>query len=197
MDNTIKFSVDVKNSGKRLDIFLTNNLKDFSRSSLKKLIDEKRVKLNNNTFATPSTKVKFRDQIEVNIIYKISKKITPKNIKLEILYEDKDILVINKPKGMVVHPGAGNYSNTLVNALLYKYKKNLSNINGSLRPGIVHRIDKDTSGLLLIAKNNLAHANLGNQFSNHTIKRKYLCLSWGVVRPLRGKIITLITQKQI
>ena len=194
MDNTIKFSVDVKNSGKRLDVFLTNNLKDFSRSSLKKLIDEKRVKLNNNTFATPSTKVKFRDQIEVNIIYKISKKITPKNIKLEILYEDKDILVINKPKGMVVHPGAGNYSNTLVNALLYKYKKNLSNINGSLRPGIVHRIDKDTSGLLLIAKNNLAHANLGNQFSNHTIKRKYICLSWGVVRPLSGKISTLITR---
>ena len=194
MDNTIKFSVDFKNSGKRLDIFLTNKLKDFSRSSLKKLIDEKRVKLNNNTLATPSTKVKFRDQIEVNIIHKISKKITPKNIKLEILYEDKDILVINKPKGMVVHPGAGNYSNTLVNALIYKYKKNLSNINGSLRPGIVHRIDKDTSGILLIAKNNLAHANLGNQFSNHTIKRKYLCLSWGVVRPLSGKISTLITR---
>ena len=95
---------------------------------------------------------------------------------------------------MVVHPGAGNYENTLVNALLFKYKKNLSNINGTLRPGIVHRIDKETSGLLVIAKNNLAHANLGKQFSEHTIKRKYLCLSWGVVRPLNGKISTLITR---
>jgi 23S rRNA pseudouridine1911/1915/1917 synthase len=95
---------------------------------------------------------------------------------------------------MVVHPGAGNYENTLVNALLFKYKKNLSDINGNLRPGIVHRIDKDTSGLLVIAKNNLAHAHLGKQFSDHTIKRKYMCLSWGVVRPLNGKISTLITR---
>ena len=97
---------------------------------------------------------------------------------------------------MVVHPGAGNYENTLVNALLFKYKKNLSNINGVSRPGIVHRIDKETSGLLVIAKNNFAHANLGDQFSEHTIKRKYLCLSWGVVRPLKGKICTLITRSK-
>jgi len=97
---------------------------------------------------------------------------------------------------MVVHPGAGNYTNTLVNALLYKYKKNLSDMNGPLRPGIVHRIDKETSGLLVIAKNNLAHANLGDQFSKHTIKRKYLCLSWGVLRPLNGKINTLIARNK-
>ena len=102
--------------------------------------------------------------------------------------------MINKPKGMVVHPGAGNFENTLVNALLYKYKKNLSDINGSLRPGIVHRIDKETSGLLVIAKNNSAHADLGDQFTKHTIERKYLCLAWGVVRPLNGKICTLITR---
>ena len=95
---------------------------------------------------------------------------------------------------MVVHPGAGNYENTLVNALIYKYENDLSDINGSLRPGIVHRIDKETSGLLVVAKNNLAHSNLGEQFSKHTIKRKYLCLSWGVIRPLNGKIITLITR---
>ena len=111
-----------------------------------------------------------------------------------IVYEDNDILVINKPKGMVVHPGAGNYKNTLVNALLFKYKKKLSNINGPLRPGIVHRIDKDTSGLLVIAKNNISHSNLGEQFSKHTIKRKYICLAWGVIRPLEGKIETLITR---
>jgi 23S rRNA pseudouridine1911/1915/1917 synthase len=95
---------------------------------------------------------------------------------------------------MVVHPGAGNNEDTLVNALLFKYRKNLSDLNGSLRPGIVHRIDKETSGLLVVAKNNLAHSNLGEQFSKHTIERKYICLSWGVVRPLKGKIITLITR---
>ena len=95
---------------------------------------------------------------------------------------------------MVVHPGAGNYANTLVNALLFKYKKNLSNINGNLRPGIVHRLDKETSGLIVVAKNNLAHSNLSNQFSEHTIKRKYLCLAWGVIRPLKGKITTFITR---
>ena len=104
--------------------------------------------------------------------------------------------MINKPKGMVVHPGAGNYKNTLANALAYKYKKSLSNISGNLRPGIVHRIDKDTSGLLVVAKNNLAHANLGEQFSKHTINRKYVCLVWGVLRPLNSRIETLITRNK-
>ena len=194
MKNTIKFSVDVKDSGKRLDIFLAEKINEFTRSFLKKSIKEKKVKLNNLTLSNPSTKVKYKDQIIINIIEKNHQNITPKKIKLNIIHEDKDILVINKPKGMVVHPGANNYENTLVNALLYKYKKNLSDLNGTLRPGIVHRIDKETSGLLVVAKNNLAHANLGSQFSKHTIKRKYLCLSWGVVRPLNGKINTLITR---
>ena len=194
MNNTIKFSVDEKNSGKRLDIFLSENIKQYTRSFLKKLITNKQVKLNNSTLISPSIKVKYLDRIIVNIIEKNLQNIVPKKIELNIIYEDKNILVINKPKGMVVHPGAGNYENTLVNALLFKYKKNLSDLNGLLRPGIVHRIDKDTSGLLVIAKNNFAHANLGDQFSKHTIKRKYLCLSWGVVRPLSGKINTLITR---
>tara|TARA_B100001063_G_C16664912_1_gene503078 strand:+ start:28 stop:1008 length:981 start_codon:yes stop_codon:yes gene_type:complete len=194
MNNTIKFSVDEKNSGKRLDIFLSENIKDFTRSFLKKLIETKQVKLNNAVILSPSRKIKYKDQITINIIDKNVQDITPRKIELDIVFEDKDILVINKPKGMVVHPGAGNYENTLVNALLFKYKKNLSDINGKLRPGIVHRIDKETSGLLVVAKNNLSHANLGNQFSKHTISRKYLCLSWGVVRPLSGKISTLITR---
>ena len=99
---------------------------------------------------------------------------------------------MNKPAGMVVHPGAGNHNKTLVNALIYKYKKKLSNINGITRPGIVHRIDKETSGLLVVAKNNNVHANLGKQFSDHTIKRKYHALCWGVLRPLKGRIETLI-----
>ena len=194
MNNTIKFSVDIKNDGKRLDIFLTENINQFTRSFLKKLIENQQVKLNNEVLLTPSTKVKYKDQILINILENTTKDITPKKIKLDVIYEDKDILIINKPKGMVVHPGANNYENTLVNALLYKYKKNLSNINGALRPGIVHRIDKETSGLLVVAKNNFAHADLGDQFSKHTIRRKYLCLSWGVVRPLNGKINTLITR---
>ena len=97
---------------------------------------------------------------------------------------------------MVVHPGAGNYENTLANALVYKYKDNLSSLNGNLRPGIVHRIDKETSGLLIVAKNNLAHSNLSKQFSNHTIKRKYKCLIWGVIRPLEGRIETLISRSK-
>jgi len=194
MNNTIKFLVDAKNSGKRVDIFLAENIRQYTRSFLKKLIENKQAKLNQSIISSPSTKIKYKDQIVINIIDKNKMNIIPKKIKLEIIYEDNDILVLNKPKGMVVHPGAGNYENTLVNALLYEYKKNLSNINGSLRPGIVHRIDKETSGLLVVAKNNLAHSNLGNQFSKHTINRKYLCLSWGVVRPLSGKINTLISR---
>ena len=194
MNNTIKLSVDFKNNGKRLDIFLAKNINEFTRSFLKKLIEKKQVKLNQRVLSSPSAKVKYKDQITINIIKTDEKNIVPKKIKLNIVYEDNDILVINKPKGMVVHPGAGNYDNTLVNALLFKFKKNLSNINGSLRPGIVHRIDKETSGLLVVAKNNLAHTNLGEQFSKHTIKRKYLCLSWGLIRPLSGRITTLISR---
>ena len=194
MNNTIKFSVDSNNNGKRLDVFLSENIGQFTRSFLKKLIEDNQVKLNNKITPLSSTKVKYKDLIIVNIVDKNTKDIVPKKIDLDVIYEDKNILIINKPKGMVVHPGAGNYENTLVNALLYKYKKNLSDINGTLRPGIVHRIDKETSGLLVIAKNNLAHANLGEQFSKHTIERKYLCLAWGVVRPLNGKISTLITR---
>ncbi len=194
MNNTIKFYIDTKNKGKRLDIFLAENIKNCTRSYLKKLIESKQVKLNNSILSSPSTKIKYKDQIIINIVEKKINNIFPKKIKLNIIHEDKDILVLNKPKGMVVHPGAGNYENTLVNALLYKYKNNLSNINGSLRPGIVHRIDKETSGLLVVAKNNISHSKLGDQFSKHSIKRKYLCLSWGVVRPLSGKINTLISR---
>ena len=196
MNNTIKFSVSSQNSGKRLDIFLTENIDNYTRSFLKKLIENKQVILNKILITSPSTRIKHKDQITVNFTPKNEENIVPKKMKLDIVFEDKDILVLNKPKGLVVHPGAGNNKNTLVNALLFKYKKNLSDINGSLRPGIVHRIDKETSGLLVVAKNNFAHSNLGDQFSKHTIKRKYLCLSWGVVRPLYGKINTLITRNK-
>ncbi len=194
MNNTIKFSVDEKNSGKRLDVFLSEQIKDFTRSFFKKMIENNQVTLNKRILSSPSKKIKFKDQITLKYIEKKNQKIIPKKIKLNIIFEDKDILIVNKPKGMVVHPGAGNNEDTLVNALLYKYKKNLSNINGKVRPGIVHRIDKDTSGLLVVAKNNFSHAHLGKQFSDHSIKRKYLCLVWGVVRPIKGKIKSLITR---
>ena len=187
-----KFSIKEDNTGNRLDVILTKLIPDLTRSNLKKIIELKQVKINNSVVESASKKLKENDNIEINLISKDKIKILPFNIKLNIVYEDKDILIVNKPAGMVVHPGAGNHNKTLVNALIYKYKKKLSNINGSIRPGIVHRIDKETSGLLIVAKNNIAHSNLGKQFSDHTIKRTYQALSWGILRPLNGKIETLI-----
>ena len=194
MNKTMKFSVDKRDAGTRIDIYLTKKISKFTRSFLKKIILTKNLKINNTVISSPSTKIKTKDIIFINILSRNENRLIPKKIKIDIVYEDNDILIINKPKGMVVHPGAGNVENTLANALAYKYKKNLSNLNGELRPGIVHRIDKETSGLLVVAKNNLAHSNLGKQFSHHTIKRKYLCLAWGVIRPLSGRIKTLISR---
>ena len=118
----------------------------------------------------------------------------PFEYKLNIVYEDEDLIVLNKPAGIVMHPGAGNFNNTIVNALMHYDKGSLSTIGDELRPGIVHRIDKNTSGLVVIAKNNQAHEHLSLQFSNHTIKRVYQLLVWGKIRPSRGKIETLITR---
>ena len=196
MNKTIKFLVDDNNADKRVDVFLSEKIEFYTRTFIKKLIEQRNLRINGVITKTPASKIKTNDKIQIDIIEKVESKLIPIKIKLNIIYEDKDILVINKPKGMVVHPGAGNYKNTLANALAYKYKKNLSNISGNLRPGIVHRIDKDTSGLLVVAKNNLAHANLGEQFSKHTISRKYVCLVWGVLRPLKSRIETLITRNK-
>ena len=192
LNNSTKFLIADEDVGNRLDIVLVKLLPALSRSNLKKIIELKQVKINNLVILSPSKKLKEKDTVEINLTLKREEKILPANIKLDIVYEDKDILVLNKPAGMVVHPGAGNYNNTMVNALIYKYKKKLSDINGDTRPGIVHRIDKETSGLLVVAKNNNAHSNLGQQFSNHSIKRKYHALCWGVLRPLNAKIETLI-----
>ena len=192
----MKFLVKKKDDSKRLDVFLSEKINHLTRSNIKKVIESKNVKINKKIADSSSKKVKINDEVIIKLLVKNSDKLLPNNIKLDIHFEDKDILVINKPKGMVVHPGAGNYENTLANALIYKYKNKLSNINGELRPGIVHRIDKETSGLLVIAKNNLSHSNLGKQFSEHSIKRKYLCLVWGVIRPLQGRIETLISRNK-
>ena len=190
-DNSTKLLITEEDAGSRLDIILTKLLPELTRSNLKKIIELNQVKINNIIINSPSKKLKINDNIEINLIPKQEIKIEPYKTKLNIVFEDKDILVINKPAGMVVHPGAGNYTETLVNALIYKYKK-LSDLNGSTRPGIVHRIDKETSGLLVVAKNNKAHAHLGKQFNDHSITRTYQALVWGVLRPLSGRIETLI-----
>ena len=195
-NNIVKFKIENKDSRCRLDVILVKLIPGLTRSNLKKIIKLKQVKVNNFIEVSPSKKLKTNDVIETNLIPLEDIKVLPMKIKLNIVYEDNDILVINKPAGMVVHPGAGNYKKTLVNALIYKYKKKLSDINGSIRPGIVHRIDKETSGLLVIAKNNKSHAKLGQQFSDHTIKRSYHALCWGVLRPLNGRVETLIVRSK-
>ena len=192
----MKFLATKKDDNKRLDIFLSKKIDHLTRSNIKKIIESYNVKINKKITDSPSKKIKAKDVIVVELLIKHPDKLLPSKIKLDIRFEDKDILIINKPKGMVVHPGAGNYENTLANALTYKYKNKLSNINGELRPGIVHRIDKETSGLLVIAKNNLSHSKLGRQFNDHSITRKYLCLVWGVIRPLQGRIDTLICRNK-
>ena len=196
MNKTIKFLIGKNENGKRVDLYLSNKFSQFTRSYIKKLIKEKNLSINNKIIESASTRIKIGDKIDFDFSYKKDDKLTPKKIDLNIVHEDTDILIIDKPKGLVVHPGAGNFENTLANALAFKYKDNLSNLNGILRPGIIHRIDKETSGLLVVAKNNFAHANLGKQFSDHTIKRKYQCLIWGVIRPLNGKIQTLISRNK-
>ena len=195
-NNTIKFSVLKKDEGKRLDILLSEKILELSRSIIKKIIASKNVKIDGQIVSSPSTKIKVNQSVSLTKIKNEIQKIKPFKISLAAVYEDKDILIVNKPVGMVVHPGAGNHDRTLVNALVYKYKKKLSDINGDLRPGIVHRIDKETSGLLVVAKNNFSHNKLGEQFSDHSIKRKYVALAWGILRPLNGKIETLISRNK-
>ena len=196
MNNSIKLFVEKKSNKTRIDVFITKNIRDYTRSYIKKLIEQNYVKINNTIINSPAAKVRTKDEVRIKFS-KVNKQILkPYDVKLNIVFEDKDLIIVNKPKGLVVHPGAGNYENTLANALIYKYENDLSNINGDLRPGIVHRIDKDTSGLLVVAKNNFSHNKLGEQFSRHTIKRSYICLAWGVIRPLQGKIETLIARSK-
>ena len=160
MNKTIKLLVAKQDHNKRVDLILSKKINFITRTYIKKLIENSQLEINNKTVKTPATKIKTNDEIVINIIEKNESKILPNKIDLKIIFEDDDLIVINKPKGLVVHPGAGNFENTLVNALMFKYKDNLSNINGKIRPGIVHRIDKDTSGLLVIAKTHLKEEDL-------------------------------------
>jgi len=186
--NIFNIIVTVNYQGYRIDKFLQSEIKDLSRTRIQTLIDNGHVKLNKIINKSSAKKVKNLDQIEVDFPPPKETQIKPNKIPLDILYDDSDIVVINKSPGVVVHPGAGNYEKTIVNGLLYKYRKNLSSIGGKLRPGIVHRIDKDTSGAIVVAKNDKAHISLSQQFSDHKIKRVYEALIWGVLRPQKGKI---------
>jgi len=193
MKNIIKLIVDESNKGIRIDLFLTNKKKELSRTRVKNLILKENLKINNSVVKDPSKKVSIGEKIIFEIPEPKKASLKPYKYKLDIVHEDSDIIVINKNAGISMHPSVGNYDNTIVNALI-NYDKKLSNIGDELRPGIVHRIDKDTSGLIVIAKNNLSHENLSSQFAEHSIIRVYQALIWGKLRPRNGKIQTLITR---
>ena len=192
MKNTINLIVKDYENGQRVDQFISNKQTDLSRTRIKNLILKEKLTINKKTIIDPSKKICTNDYINLEIPEPKKASLKPFNFKLNIVYEDKDLLIVNKPAGISMHPGAGNYDKTLVNALVHYDSKNLSNIGDELRPGIVHRIDKDTSGLIVIAKNNVSHEKLSNQFSEHSIKRVYQTLIWGKLRPQSGKIETLI-----
>jgi 23S rRNA pseudouridine1911/1915/1917 synthase len=192
MEKNINLIVNEKESDLRVDVFINKREELISRTRIKNLILKEKLKLNNKIINSPSKKVYAGDEINLQIPKPKEASLKPFNFKLDIIYEDKDLLVINKPAGIIMHPGAGNYEKTIVNALIYYNKDSLSTIGDELRPGIVHRIDKDTSGLIVIAKNNETHENLSNQFSKHTITRVYQLLIWGKLRPSTGKIDTFI-----
>ena len=190
------FEVSKEHQGIRIDIFLQSQIKNLSRTRIKKIIIEGCVKINDRIIEEPAKKIKEKDRIKIKFPITKESKILPQKINIDVLYEDNDIILINKPPGLVIHPGAGNYDRTLVNALLYFYKDRLSIIGGKLRPGIVHRIDKDTSGVIVVAKNDNAHISLSKQFSDHSIYRKYETLIWGSLRPRNGKIAMPISRSK-
>ena len=192
MNRIINLLVKTEENNQRIDVFINNKEKSLSRTRIKNLILKKNLKLNNQILISPSKKVSTGDQLSLEIPEPKLASLKPYKFKLDIIYEDKDLIIINKPAGIVIHPGAGNYDNTIVNALMNYCGGNLSNIGDELRPGIVHRIDKDTSGLIVIAKNNFTHENLSIQFNKHAIKRVYQLLIWGKLRPQTGIIKTLI-----
>ncbi|MCR5150925.1 MAG: RluA family pseudouridine synthase [Clostridiales bacterium] len=192
----ISLKPDDEDTGKRIDVFLSDVLQQYSRSFIQKLFDDKYVKCNNKIISK-NYKIKCGDLFSFLIPEPKELNLIPENIPIEVCYEDSDLLVVNKPKGMVVHPAPGNYEHTLVNALLYYCGKNLSSINGVIRPGIVHRIDKDTSGLLLIAKNDKAHISLSEQIKSHSLDRQYHTVVHGNFKDVSGTVDAPIGRSSI
>lgn len=173
MKRELQYEVTAEEDGLRLDQYIAGRCMDLSRSYIQKLIKESRVTINKNIQTKTKTAVQESDIVNVSLPDPKELEIKPQDIPLDILYEDNDVLVVNKPKGMVVHPAPGHYEDTLVNAVLYHCRDNLSGINGVLRPGIVHRIDKDTTGALIVCKNDKAHQKIADQLRAHTITRSY------------------------
>lgn len=188
---TYQILIDSNHESMRLDkaTFLIAEKEGYnlSRSDVQKAIKKGNLKLNNQIISNLSIKVKENDQIEFSIEEEIPDYLVPTEIPLDIIYEDDDVIVINKPAGLTTHPGAGEHTDTLANALIF-YTKQLSDINGEFRPGIVHRLDRDTSGLMVVAKNNHAHRSLASQLEDKTLGRKYKALVWGMIKPLSGTI---------
>ena len=185
--NSFEIIVEESDINKRIDVFLAKNLESFSRSYIQDLIKKGKA-----TIGGKSIKANYRLRNGDNVVLNIPKpeplEILPENIPLDILYEDNDVILVNKPKGMVVHPAAGHYSGTLVNALLYHCKDNLSGINGVLRPGIVHRIDMDTTGVIIACKNDNAHQNIAKQLAEHSITRRYIAIVNGNLKEDEGVV---------
>ncbi len=177
----MKYIAYKEDIGKRLDSYISERDLDKTRSYIKKLIDDSKILVNGKNVKAGYS-LKENDIIDMEEIEDKTADILPEKISLDIIYEDDDILIINKKKGMVVHPGNGNYSGTMVNSLMFSHSDKLSSINGTIRPGIVHRIDKDTSGILIVAKNDNAHKFLSEQFKFHSIKRKYIALVKGIIK---------------
>ncbi len=176
-----------ENSEKRIDRFLSEYFSEYSRSFFQKLIKEKQILVNKKEIKS-NYKLNRDDMVEITIPDPEILDVEPENIPLDILYEDEDLIIVNKPKGMVVHPSAGHYSNTLVNALLYHCKDQLSGINGTMRPGIVHRIDQNTTGSLVVCKNDFSHNSLAEQLKEHSITRKYRAIVHGILKEDEGTI---------
>lgn len=185
-----KYTIEEENVGKRLDLFVSENEVDMSRSFVQGIIEKQQVKVNGQ-IKKSNYKLRIGDQVQVELAEPVELQVEAENIPLDIIYEDSDVIVINKPQDMVVHPAPGNYTGTLVNGLLH-HCKDLSGINGVIRPGIVHRIDKDTSGVLVVAKNDKSHNSLAMQLKDHSMKRTYYAIVEGIVKEEEGTVRTNI-----
>lgn len=181
-ERIIELTVEAENAGKRLDAFVSGEITDLSRNYAQSLIEDGRIKVNGELVTSKKHKVKVGDALYVDFPEPEVLDVVAQDIPIEIVYEDEDVIVVEKPRGMVVHPSPGNYDGTLVNALMYHCGDSLSSINGTIRPGIVHRIDKDTSGLLMVAKNNAAHESLAEQLKVHSCKREYTALVYDNIK---------------
>ena len=177
----MRIIINEEQQGKRVDGVISAYATELSRNTVQRLIEEEQIKVNGNKIK-PSYKTNLNDIIDINIPKAKEIDLKPQNIPLEVLYEDNDIIVINKPKGMVVHPANGNPDGTLVNAIMAKCKDSLSGIGGEIRPGIVHRLDKDTSGAIIVAKNDKAHIKLSDDLKNHKIQKTYIALVRGIIK---------------